>query len=245
MAEEKEAGLSWPQVNEIGEAEAVPQSRMDELWAEGWRHFGSRFFRYSLMWQEENWKRVVNLRVPLKDWSPSKSQRRTLRRNQDLVVDIGPAEPGEEEEKLFQRHKKRFRDNVPDALADFLGQEPNGVPVPCLQVSVRKEGDLVAASFLDLGATSCSSIYGVFDPDESSRRLGIFTMLLEMNYARKAGLDYYYLGYACVESSPYDYKKEVKSSWVWDWEEWQPFTPDDCSKRARPISESLLARKRG
>ena len=245
MAEEKEADAFWPQVNEIGDAEAVSRERMDELWSEGWRHFGSRFFRYSLMWQEERWKRVLNLRVPLQDWSPSKSQRRTLRRNQDLTVEFGPAEPGEEEEKLFQRHKKRFRENVPESLGDFLGDEPNGVPVPCLQVSVRKEGVLVAVSFLDLGFFSCSSIYGVFEPEESSRRLGIFTMLLEMNYARKAGLDFYYLGYVCVESSPYDYKKEVKPAWVWDWKEWQPFTPDDYSKRALPISEDLLARKSG
>lgn len=244
MVEEEQAEAFWPLINEIGEAEAVSRMRMDELWATGWRHFGPRFFRYSLMWQEENWKRVLNLRVPLQDWSPSKSQRRTLKRNQDLEIDFSPAEPGAEEEDLFQRHKSRFRENVPDALSDFLGEEPNGVPVPCLQLSVREEGALVAASFLDLGQRSCSSIYGVFEPEQSRRRLGILTMLQEMLYAQKIGMDYYYLGYVCVEPSPYDYKKEVKPSWVWDWEGWQPFRPDDYSKQALPISKALLARKR-
>ena len=194
----------WPLINEIGEAESVSRSRMDELWSQGWRHFGSRFFRYSLMWQGENWKRVLNLRVPLEEWSPSKSQRRTLKRNEDLEIDFSPAEPGEEEEALFQAHKERFRENVPDALSDFLGEEPNGVPIPCLQLSVRKDEELLAASFLDLGQRACSSIYGVFEPRESQRRLGILTMLLEMNYAKEIGLEYYYLGYVCVESSPYD-----------------------------------------
>ena len=236
---------SWPLINEMGEASSVSRARMDELWAEGWRHFGPRFFRYSLMWQEESWKRVLNLRVPLQDWQPSKSQRRTLRRNEDLQVDIAPAEPGEEVEELFQRHKRRFRDNVPDVLSDFLGEEPNGVPGPCLQVSVRDGDSLLAASFLDLGQRSCSSIYGVFDPEQSARRLGIFTMLLEMNYAREIGLEYYYLGYAAIEPSPYDYKKEVKPSWYWDWREWRPFTPDDCSKQAHQIPAALLAKKRG
>lgn len=235
----------WPLVNEIGEAESVSRSRMDELWAEGWRHFGPKFFRYSLMWQGDEWKRVLNLRVSLQDWKPSKSQRRTLRRNEDLEIEFAPAEPGAEEEALFQAHKQRFRDNVPDALSDFLGPEPNGVPIPCLQLSVRKEGKLLAASYLDLGQRSCSSIYGIFDLGESARRLGIFTLLQEMKYAREIGLDYYYLGYVCVEPSPYDYKKEIKPAAVWNWSQWQPFTPDDYSKLALPIPEALLGGKRG
>ncbi|MDQ8191783.1 hypothetical protein [Roseibacillus persicicus] len=235
----------WPLINELGEAQVIARERMDELWGEGWRHFGPRFFRYSLMWQEEQWKRVLNLRVPLAEWKPSKSQRRTLRRNEDLQVEFGPAEPGEEEEALFQAHKSRFRENVPDALSDFLGEEPNGVPLPCMQLSVRSGDRLVAASFLDIGLKACSSIYGIFDPAKSQRRLGIFTMLMEMQYAREAGLDFYYLGYACIESSPYDYKKEVKPAWVWDWRQWRPFTPDDCSKQALPIPEGLMAIKRG
>ena len=244
MAASEDSEAFWPLINEVGEAETVSRGRMDELWCEGWRHFGPRFFRYSVMWQDSDWKRVLNLRVPLDEWSPSKSQRRTLRKNGDLQFEFAPANPGEVEEALFQRHKQRFRDNVPESLSDFLGEEPNGVPTPCLQLSVKEDGRLVAASFLDLGLRSCSSIYGIFEPEMADRRLGIFTMLLEMQYAREVGLDFYYLGYACVESSPYDYKKEVKPAWVWNWQRWERFTRDDYSKQAPPIPAGLLARKR-
>lgn len=235
-----EATNQWPLVNEIGEASAVPRERMDELWAQGWRHFGSKFFRYSLMWQDEQWKRVLNLRVPMQDWKPSRSQRRTLRQNEDLKVDILPAQPKEEELLLFHRHKMRFKSNVPELLSDFLGEDPNGCPCPCLQIAVRSEGRLVATSYLDLGLRACSSIYGVFEPEESDRRLGIFTMLQEMLYAQEQGMEYYYLGYACVESSPYDYKKEVRPAQLWDWKEWQPLTPDDYSRLAPPIEAGFL-----
>lgn len=235
-----EATNQWPLVNEIGEAPVVPRERMDELWAQGWRHFGPKFFRYSLMWQDEQWKRVLNLRVPLKDWKPSRSQRRTLRQNEDLTVEILPAQPKEEERVLFHRHKMRFKSNVPELLSDFLGKEPNGCPCPCLQIAVRCEGRLVATSYLDLGLRACSSIYGVFEPEESSRRLGIFTMLQEMLYAQEQGMDFYYLGYACVENSPYDYKKEVRPLQLWDWKEWHPITPDDYSRLAPQIEARLL-----
>jgi len=234
-----EKNLHWPHVNEMGTAEAVPRQRMDELWAQGWRHFGPRFFRYSLMWQEEQWKRVVNLRVPLNHWKPSKSQRRTLRRNEDLEVHIGGADPDPDALELFQSHKKRFRDNVPDHLSDFLGDEPNGCPGPCLQLEVKRDNVLLAVSYLDIGESACSSIYGIFNPEESSRRLGIFTMLQEMLYAKEAGMEFYYLGYACVENSPYDYKKEVRPLEIWDWSRWQDFMRDDYSKRALPISVDL------
>jgi len=234
MEDAQTEGL-WPLVNEAGQAEYLSPEQMDRLWASGWRHFGRRFFRYSLMWQDEEWKRVVNLRVPLEDWRPSKSQRRTLRRNEDLTVQINGAEPDDEARSLFQTHKQRFRDNVPDHLSDFLGDEPNGCPGPCLQITVKKEESLLAVSYLDLGLSACSSIYGIFNPEESSRRLGIFTMLQEMLYAKEAGMKHYYLGYGCIESSPYDYKKEVSPLEVWDWSQWQLFTRDGYSKQALPI----------
>lgn len=235
---------TWPLVNEVGEASSVSRSRMDELWSLGWRHFGPKFFRYSLMYQGGEWKRVINLRLDLTQWQPSKSQRRTLRANEDLQIDYLPAEPGEEERSLFHRHKVRFSDNIPDELSEFLGEEPNGCPGACLQVSARLEGELIAASFLDLGKEACSSIYGIFNPDETRRRLGIFTMMCEMLYAQEQGLKYYYLGYACLESSPYDYKKELRPLEVFDWQGWHSLTPGDYSKQALPIPEALLEYKR-
>ncbi len=242
---ERKVESTWPLINEQGAAESVSRARMDELWAEGWRHFGSRFFRYSLMWQSEVWKRVLNLRVPLMEWEPSKSQRRTLRKNLDLEVEIAPALPGAEEETLFQIHKQRFKENVPDSLRDFLGDEPNGQPVPCVQVSVRRDKRLIAASFLDLGEQSCSSIYGIFDPEFSARRLGILTLLLEMKYAKRLGFKHYYLGYACLEASPYDYKKEIQPCEVWNWREWQFFRLDDYSKQDLPIPAVFLGERKG
>ena len=223
----------------MGEARSVSRSRMDELWSQGWRHFGERFFRYSAMWHGDQWKRVINLRVPLDSWSPSRGQRRILRRNEDLKVKVEPANPGEKESALFHRHKVRFVDNVPQELSEFLGDKPNGVPTSCLQISVRMAGKLVAASFLDLGEKACSSIYAVFEPELSERRLGRFTLVQEMLLAKEMGLDYYYLGYATLEPSPYDYKKEVSPLWVWDWSEWRPITRDEYSKLDRPLPRRL------
>jgi len=214
---------SWPFVMESRTVEAMAPGEADKYWAEGWRHFGSDLFRSSLMVEEMCIKRQVSLRLDVRTFTPSKSQRRTVRKNEDLEFDFGPACPGEEELALFGVHKERFERNVPHSLAEFLGDCPDGKPCACLQLSVRREGRLIAASFLALGGNSCSSVYAVFDPAESKRRLGIYTMLLEIEHARSLGMERYYSGYATVETSCYDYKKQFEGLSYFDWAgEWRP-----------------------
>lgn len=214
---------SWPLLVEQEYKPKVGKGELDELLARGWRYFGPDFFRASVMEEAAELKRQVALRVEVASFRRSRSQRRTWKRNQDLSITFAPAAPGEEEESLFQRHRERFRRNVPESLSVFLGEEPDGVPCSCLQVSVRENGRLVAASYLGCGEEACSSIYGIFDPELASRGLGIFTMLLELEYAERMGYRYYYTGYATLESGCYDYKKGFSAlsyySWSGEWEE--------------------------
>lgn len=212
----------WPVVFERDEcAELVD---FDSLWARGWRHFGSRFFRSSLMLREDKILRVRCARVDLERFSLSKSQRRTLRKNGDLRVEItAPPKPDDREESLFLKHKERFVDNVPQSLTEFLGPEGDAAPCPCAQISVYLDETLIAASFLGVGAASCSAIYAVFDPAHERRRLGIYTALREIELARKLGLRHYYLGYVTVEPSCYDYKEQFSGLEHYDWEDgWVP-----------------------
>ncbi len=214
---------SWPLVAECRRMQMVGPEDMDDFWERGWRHFGPEFFRASLMNDETGLKRQIPLRIDVVDFEQSKSQRRTFRRNADLDLSFDGAEPGEAECELFEAHRARFSSNVPDRLEEFLGPYPNGLPCRCLQLSVRLGERLVAASFLALGRRACSSIYAVFDPEYSRRRLGVFTMLAELAFAKENGFQYYYSGYATVESSCYDYKKMFAALYYYDWEgSWLP-----------------------
>ena len=213
----------WPLVAESRELDVVEPEGMDELWSVGWRHFGTEFFRASLMSDGMHLKRQIALRIEVARFMRSRSQRRTFRKNGDLELSFDTADPGEAERQLFDVHKMRFKGNVPDSLSDFLGARSNGYPCEIQQLSVRLEGRLIAASFFALGLRACSSIYAVFDPEYSRRRLGVFTMLSELEFARERGFQFYYSGYATVEPSCYDYKKEFSALQYYDWEEsWRP-----------------------
>lgn len=214
---------AWPLIAESRLLPSVSPEVMDELWAVGWRHFGPDFFRASLMADQMTLKRQIALRVDVRDFALSKSQRRTVRRNGDLAWDLTPAAPGRAERDLFHLHKRRFSRNVPERLEDFLGDRPDGKPCDCLQLSVYERDQLVAASFLSLGRDSCSSVYAVFDPARANRRLGIFTMLCELQFATANGYRHYYSGYATVEPSCYDYKRRFAALEYYDWEgRWLP-----------------------
>lgn len=215
-------------INEEFEASSVTPSQYDELLTDAWRHFGSHFFRYNFGVYEDEIRRVIPLRIRLSDFSLSKSQRRVLRRNEDLDILIGPYNVTRETHDLFERHKRRFKSGVPNSIYDFIARDRTSSPTELFEITVRKGGGLVAASFFDLAEHSVSAIYGCFDPDEKARSLGIFTMLKVIDYAKTLGFQFYYHGYAYEGASFYDYKKSFTAIEAFDWTgNWSPFQKRD------------------
>ncbi len=211
-------------INEDFNTLNVAPNRMDALLANGWRHFGTHFFRYNFSFYEGKVCRVFPLRIRLAAFSLSKNKRRILKKNQDLQTVIRPIEITAEKESLFERHKRRFKCGVPDSIYDFLSFDAANVPCEALEICVYSGEQLLAASFFDVGKTAISSIYAMFAPEETSRSLGIFTMLLEIDFALKHGKTFYYQGYAYEQHSFYDYKKRFRALEKFDWNgNWESF----------------------
>ena len=198
--------------------------QMDALWAEGWRHFGPIFYRYRQCMTGDGLRNVQPLRVAADCFEPSASQRRVLRKNGDLEIRVRTAELLGDRQRLFDLHKRRFPDNVPNSLEDFLGPAPHAGPCQTLELGAFLGERLLAASYIDVGATGVSSIYAFFDPDESRRSLGTATMIWEILLARRTGRQWHYPGYAYAEPSGYDYKKRFGPMECFDWNAWQPLS---------------------
>lgn len=212
-------------INEEFYAESVTPEQLDMLLADGWRHFGTHFFRYNLGLYQDEIRRVLPLRVRLADMKLSKNQRRILRKNADLEVKIQPIEITDETHELFERHKQRFKTGVPRTIYDFVSLDAASGPTEGREVSVRRSDELIAASFFDAGKTSISSVYGIFEPTETSRSLGIFTMLKEIEYAAENGKEYFYPGYVYEGESFYDYKKRFEALERFEWDgNWVPMS---------------------
>ncbi len=210
-------------------ADTAGPEEMDRLLAEGWRHFGKYFFRYSLAFHRQRYRLVIPLRIDLAAFSHSKSLRRVLRKNRDLRTVVRPTIVDDQKRELFERHRTRFVIGRPESLEHFI--DPNASEVPCKGMEVcvyGGSGELLAASFFDEAARSISAVYAIFDPSEAGRSLGIYTLLLEAEYARKLGKEFHYLGYAYEGRSFYDYKKRFRGAERFDWQgNWTRYEGDE------------------
>jgi arginine-tRNA-protein transferase len=224
--------------------DAVSADRMDDLLAEGWRHFDFSFYRYNYGEFRGEMRLVIPLRIRVPQFLPTKSQRRTLRKNSDLKCEFTEAEITPAAKELFRRHRRRFRENPPDSLYNYLSIfGPSSVPCEVKALNVYDGEKLVAASYFDVGRRSISSVYAIFDPAESKRRLGIFTILKEIEFALETEREFYYLGYCYEGSSFYDYKKQFRGTESFDWDAgWRSFTTmpaDDASAAGLGVTDTV------
>src|SRR5918999_3553413 len=212
----------------------VSPAQMDFLWAEGWRHFGIYFFRYQTSFHGEKKFTVMPLRIDLERFSLTRSQKRVLAKNRDARIVMRPAAVDIGKHDLFEKHRVRFKENIPTSLDDIVSPMPASVPCPSLEICVYLGERLVGVTFLDLGENATSAVYAIFDPAEAKRSLGILMMLHSIRLSRERGYRYYYPGYAYREPFSYDYKKRFAGLEYLDWESgWKAYSPSRKSESPR------------
>ena len=203
---------------------SASQAEMDAFWAKGWRHFGIIFVRYRTSVHGARHFTVLPLRIDLRRFVLSRSEKRVLAKNRDTEVMLRPAFIDDQKERLFDKHRQRFNENVPSSLSDFLSPNPAEVPCANLELCVYLGKKLIGVTFLDLGERATSAVYAIFDPAEAKRSVGIFMMLHSIRFSRERGCRYYYPGYAYREPFSYDYKKRFTGLEYLDWDlGWKPY----------------------
>jgi arginyl-tRNA--protein-N-Asp/Glu arginylyltransferase len=148
------------------------------------------------------------LRVPVREFQPTKSQRRVLRKNEDLRVEIGPATFSEERLHLYNRHKQERGLGRDERLMTRRGYEGWFIQscTPTVEMRYYAADRLIGLGILDVGAEDASSVYFYFDPDESKRSLGVFSVMAEIHWMRSRGGRYHYLGLYVAACSHLVYK---------------------------------------
>ena len=202
-------------------------AKMDQFWAEGWRHFGVLFFRYRVAAHGDKQYSVLPLRIDLRRFTLTRSQQRVLAKNRDTRTVVRPALVDAARERLFAKHRIRYKENIPSSLSDFMSPMPASVPCLNLELCIYLKDNLAGVTYLDIGRTATSAVYSMFDPAQTKRSLGILMMLQSIQFSREQGYRYYYPGYAYQEPSIYDYKKKLKGLEYLDWVEgWKTYVSE-------------------
>jgi leucyl-tRNA---protein transferase len=142
------------------------------------------------------------LRVLVDRYSPTKSQRRVVRKNADILTTIETPEPTGEKFELYRKYTTQWHEHEkPPTMPEFVEFLYDSPITPenahgTIEIVHRdRHGKLLAVGICDLCELSLSSVYFYFDPDESHRGLGNFGAVWELNYARRLNIPFYYLGY--------------------------------------------------
>ncbi len=172
----------------------------------GWRRSGFLFYRPCCQRCDE----CVPIRVATATFSPSRTQRRVWRHNQDLSVRVGKPRLTKEKVQLYSRYQRDWHDKAMDDSADALEAFLYESPVKTVEVCYRLDRRLVGAGILDVSRDAVSSVYFYFDPELHRRRLGVFSVLWEIEWCKRRRVSHYYLGYYVREASSMCYKTEYR-----------------------------------
>ena len=180
---------------------------LDEYLSEGWFRNGYLLAFTPLICMQGDVFVTVPIRARLRGHQHGRSNARLLRRNGERYrVSIGRPQLDAERERLYQETSKRFGGFRMAMLEDFLDTGPVEGFFDTYEVAVRDGGKLIAVSYFDCGRESIASLLGLYDQRYPRASLGIYTMLLEMEYAKERGMAYYYPGYVLQGHDWFDYK---------------------------------------
>ncbi|WP_373047778.1 arginyltransferase [Vulgatibacter sp.] len=183
----------------------VPGQRLDELLEGGDRRAGPFLYRTACT----ACSACEPLRIPVARFQPTRSQRKVLRRNAgDLQIEVGRPRITPRHLELFNRHKlERGLGTTHSDATDYRLQFLETC-VDTREVRYLAGGELVGVSLLDVGERAASSVYHYFDPDESRRSLGVFSVLAEIGLCASWRIDWYYLGLYVAGCRSLRYKAE-------------------------------------
>lgn len=165
----------------------------------------------------------VSIRVPVSEFRPSRSMRRILETNADLV---GTAVPNKANSERYSLFKTYLGDRHPDggmvemSVLDFsMMVEDSHVDTVLIEyrrrgpdtfINGKGQGPLIATALTDILSDGLSMVYSFFDPEMQDRSLGTFMILDHLERARRQGLPYLYLGYWIEGSKKMAYKARFK-----------------------------------
>jgi arginine-tRNA-protein transferase len=199
-------------------ASDLDEFELEQLLSRGWRKFGFYFFRPFC----ESCRACIPIRVCVNSFTPSKSQRRVQRKNQDIRIEFATDELVTEEVfKIYEEHSKIRFDRSADR-SDFF-QSFGVKSCPSVLSKYYLGQTLSAVGFLDRSSVALSSVYFIYTSEFVCRSPGNFSILQEIEYSRFLGVKYYYLGYLVKGNERMVYKGHFfpQERMNWDTGEWK------------------------
>lgn len=172
-------------------------------------------------------------RIPVKDFKPTRSQKRALKKHSGLEIRILNLGYQEEHLQLYQNYQNdrhagsdmdQSKDESQDQYMQFLLQSRvNSRIVEFRDGPVDSEpGRLRMVSMIDILDQGISSVYTFYDTSNVSASYGSYSILWQVQQALELNLPYLYLGYYIQNSEKMSYKAKFQPIEGLINDHWQP-----------------------
>lgn len=188
----------------------------------------------------------MSARIRVADFTPTKSQRRALRRNSGLTRKATSPWATEEQFDLFRRYlDSRHADG---GMADmdvfeFAAMiEETQIRTRVVEYADAETGDLVAVCLTDILEDGVSMVYSFYEPDREKHSLGTYIILDHIQIAQEAGLPFVYLGYWVPGSPKMGYKSKFSGLELYVGGQWEKMRPaEEYGAELHPLSTDPIA----
>ncbi len=189
----------------------------------GYRRLG-RIFYWNVC---ENCEECRPLRIETDKCRPGKSQMRTWKKNKDIRIEIADTSSLTTEKIMLyhsyvnSKHAEDKKEELGDSVNILMAIHHGYTRI--IEMEYFLKDKLIGVGIVDAGEDSLSSNYFYYNTDYLDRRLGIFSILKEIELAQKLKKKYYYLGFYIEDNSKMSYKKYFRPNQVLETGEWRDF----------------------
>ena len=219
----------------------------DSLSKQGFRRSQNVLYRPSCA----DCQACLSARIRVADFEPTRSQKRTLRRNGHLSREATSPWATEEQYALFRRYLDSRHADGGMADMDIFEFAAMIEETPVQSRIVEYSADprpgerrraLTAVCLTDILDDGVSMVYSFYDPDREKDSLGTYIILDHVAMAREAGLPFVYLGYWVPGSRKMGYKANFTALEIYKGGRWQPIgDPAGHSSETHPLSVDPIA----
>jgi len=186
----------------------------------------------------------LSARIDISCFTPTKSQKRVIRRNVEVSRRATSPWATEAQYDLFRTYLDARHSDGGMAEMDIFefAAMIEETPIRSRVVEYELKDELIAVGLTDILADGLSMVYSFFDPDLERHSLGTYLILDHIRIAQEANLPYVYLGYWVPGSQKMGYKANFGGLEIFTGGLWQPVPdPSKISADMHPLSNDPIS----
>ena len=196
--------------------DTLPDFLMDIYLAAGYRRNGNIIYNMHC----PDCSSCVPIRIIPEEFRPNRNQKRVLKANQDVKVEVGPLHCSDHNLVLLQKFlDSRYPGRKSSAIDYYSGFFLNHI---CNTVEFRYfvENSQIGVAIVDLSDLWLNVVFFYFDPEAGKRSPGTFNILHLIDFCRQKNISLVYLGYHINEVRAMRYKANFKPHYIFKNDAW-------------------------